>query len=117
MDNSPIDIKIAIRLFFGGGKCFGPGPAQLLKAIDHTGSLRAAAAEMGMSYSKAWTLLRSCEKTLEFPLLEREVGGTNGGFSHLTAKGRDLLEKYNALENQLCAYGSSLVKELFAEYI
>lgn len=35
-------------------KFFGPGVASLLRLVERTGSLQTAAAEMQMSYSKAW---------------------------------------------------------------
>ena len=36
-----------------GIKFFGEGPCRLLRCVEKTGSLRAAAMEMEMSYSKA----------------------------------------------------------------
>ncbi|MEF9852558.1 MAG: LysR family transcriptional regulator [Hydrogenoanaerobacterium sp.] len=115
MSDLPMNIKVSVRLFFGDGKCFGPGPAELLKAIDSYGSLRSAAAAMSMSYSKAWKMLRSCENELGFLLLKREVGGKNGGFSQLTQRGRCFLEQYDILESKLCKYGNDVVGELFNE--
>jgi len=35
-----------------GGRAFGDGPADLLRRVERTGSLRAATAEIGMSYSQ-----------------------------------------------------------------
>ena len=36
-----------------GEKFFGEGPARLLRGIEETGSLNAAAKAMGMAYTKA----------------------------------------------------------------
>ena len=44
-----------------GEKFFGEGPCRLLRAVEQTGSLRAAAASMGMAYTKALKLLRRAE--------------------------------------------------------
>ena len=52
---------------------FGPGVARLLRGIEHTGSLQAAAAEMGMSYSKAWRILHTAERELGFLLVHRRA--------------------------------------------
>ena len=41
-----------------GIKFFGEGPCRLLRGVERTGSLRAAAAEMEMAYSKASKLLK-----------------------------------------------------------
>lgn len=105
------DLKLAPRLFRGGEKCFGPGAAELLEGVDRDGSLRAAAAHMGMAYSKAWTTLRNCEKTLDSPLLTRETGGKGGGGARLTPQGRALLEGYRRLERELDAAGALLLRQ------
>ena len=41
-----------------GEKFFGEGPASLIREIDETGSIRAAASSMGMAYTKALKLLK-----------------------------------------------------------
>lgn len=113
MNRPALELRLSLRLFAGGEKCFGPGPAALLEATDRLGSLRAAAAEGGMAYSKAWTSLRSCEQALGFPLLEREAGGRRGGGSRLTPEGRRLLEAYRTLETRMAREGDRLLRELF----
>lgn len=113
MNGPALELRLSLRLFFGGEKCFGPGPAALLEATDRLGSLRAAAAEADMAYSKAWTSLRSCEQALGIPLLEREAGGRRGGGSHLTQEGRALLDAYRALEARMADEGAKLLRELF----
>ena len=79
-----------------GNKFFGEGPMQLLRAIERTGSLRAAAMEMEMAYSKANKLLKQAEEKLGFRLTARSAGGKDGGGSVLTAEGRQLLRQYEA---------------------
>ena len=83
-----------------GGKAFGDGPFTLLSGVEQTGSLRKAAATMGMSYNKAWRLVREMERRLAFPLLERKVGGATGGGSLLTPEARDLLFRYAAFRRE-----------------
>lgn len=85
--------KLSVRLFTED-KCFGPGLATLLALVRERRSLRAAAAEMGMAYSKAWRILRDCETALGFPLLDSTTGGKNGGGAVLTPKGERLLADY-----------------------
>jgi molybdate transport system regulatory protein len=76
------------------GKVFGDGPYELLRGIEATGSLHKAAAQMEMSYSKAWKLLQMIEQRLGFKLLEREVGGRAGGGSRITPGANDLMSCY-----------------------
>ena len=68
-------------------KFFGEGPCRLLHGVERTGSLRAAAGEMGMAYTKALKLLQNAEKALGFALTERAAGGRCGGGSRLTPEG------------------------------
>ena len=115
MGELALELRMTLRLFFGGEKCFGPGPAALLEATDRLGSLRAAAAEADMAYSNAWTSLRACEQALGFPLLEREAGGRRGGGSRLTKEGRDLLAGYRELERRMDQEGIRLLRELLPQ--
>ena len=45
-------------------KFFGEGPCRLLRGVQETGSLRASALQMGMSYTKALKLLKNAENAL-----------------------------------------------------
>lgn len=94
-------------------KCFGPGVAMLLRRVDRLRSLRAAAMDMDMAYSKAWTILREAERGLGFKLLHSTTGGKNGGGATLTPEGRGMLEAYDRFEAELKAAG----EELFARHI
>ena len=77
-----------------GNKFFGEGPATLLKIIEEKGSLRMAAQEMGMAYTKALKIIKSAESSLGFKLTDRIIGGKDGGGSVLTDEGRKWLDSY-----------------------
>lgn len=54
-------MKPALRVMLcddAGERFFGEGPCRLLHLIEETGSLRSAAAQMGLSYSKALRLVQ-----------------------------------------------------------
>jgi molybdate transport system regulatory protein len=88
-------MRLAYKVWLDqGGKVFGEGPCELLGRVDDTKSLRQAALQMGMSYSKAWSLMRRLEKKIGFQVLRRKVGGKAGGGSELTPAGRLLMERY-----------------------
>lgn len=87
----------------GQEKCFGPGPMQLLQGVEQSGSLHQSAAAMGMSYSKAWKLLKGLEREWGTPLLERHAGGKQGGGSALTPAGKRLLTEYEAMLAEVSA--------------
>jgi molybdate transport repressor ModE-like protein len=67
---------------------------QLLKEIEKEGSINKAAKKLGISYKKAWLLIKNMEDRLGFPILEKKRGGKEGGGSKLTAEGKKLLENY-----------------------
>jgi len=95
-------MKIVYKVWLdSNGKAFGEGPYRLLRNVERTGSLWKAATEMGMSYSKAWRLMRHLEKRLTFPLLERYTGGASGGGSRITPKARDLLDRYEKFQKDV----------------
>ena len=81
-----------------GHRFFGPGPVELLELVDDLGSLNAAAAQMGMAYSKATRLVHEAEEALGVRLTERTIGGCGGGGSQLTPEGHELVRRYRALE-------------------
>jgi len=83
------------------GKAFGEGPDRLLQRVEATGSLHRAAAEMKMSYRKAWLMIRAMEQRLGFTLLTRKVGGISGGGSRLTQEARDLMFRYEAFRKEI----------------
>jgi len=87
--------KVAYKIWLdNNGKAFGDGPYELLRRVEKRTSLHQAANQMGMSYSKAWQLIRTLEERLGFALLERKVGGQSGGGSNVTSQGKDLMNHY-----------------------
>ena len=88
-------MKIGYKIWLDNhGKAFGDGPCELLRRVEKRMSLRQAANQMGMSYSKAWRLIQTLEKRLGFALLERKVGGPSGGGSRVTSPGKALMSQY-----------------------
>ena len=74
----PLSYRVRIQIY-KGEKCFGPGIAELLTRVQETGSLRAAAGEMDLAYSKAWRMVKNSEAALGYKLLISQTGGKNGG--------------------------------------
>jgi len=74
---------------------------QLLAAIDQTGSISAAAEHMQVQYRLAWDRLDQMERGLGLRLVDRHAGGAGGGGAHLTAVGRDLVDRFNALAEEV----------------
>jgi molybdate transport system regulatory protein len=78
----------------------GPGKADLLELVGETGSIREAAERMGMSYMRAWTLIKTMNACFRQPLVVGSRGGSEHGGAGLTETGRAALNLYRALEAQ-----------------
>ena len=78
----------------------GPGKADLLEAIARTGSIRAAAKELDMSYMRAWTLVRVMNGVFRSPLVEKVRGGSEQGGARLTERGEEVLAIYQRMERE-----------------
>lgn len=94
---------------------FGEGPYRLLRGIEECGSLRAAAAKMNLSYSKAITMVGRAEEALGFQLTEKQIGGKGGGGSKLTPQAVAFLEKYEAYREACYEANRKLYLEFFSE--
>lgn len=108
--------NLSCRLFTDA-KCFGPGVAQLLHAVQELHSLRAAALSMDMAYSKAWTIIKNSEKALGFSLLDSTTGGKGGGGAALTPEGARLLRAYDTFCSRLHDAANELFQEEFAPFL
>ena len=108
--------NLSCRLFTDA-KCFGPGVAQLLHAVQELRSLRAAALSMDMAYSKAWTIIKNSEKALGFSLLDSTTGGKGGGGAALTPEGARLLRAYDTFCARLHDAADELFQEEFAPFL
>lgn len=108
--------NLSCRLFTDA-KCFGPGVAQLLHAVQQLHSLRAAALSMDMAYSKAWTIIKNSEKALGFSLLDSTTGGKGGGGAALTPEGARLLRAYDTFCSRLHDAADELFQEEFAPFL
>lgn len=113
--NHNITVRITARLF-AEEKCFGPGVARLLRAVEELHSLRSAAASMNMAYSKAWSIIRSAEQGFGCKLLHSTIGGSGGGGAELTDEARQMIAAYDAYCEKLRAYGEKLFEQTFAFY-
>lgn len=96
-----------------GEKFFGGGPARLLHGVEELGSLRAAAMDMDMAYTKAMRILKNAETALGFPLTSRTTGGKSGGGSSLTPEGKAWLARYDAYAAACAAENRRLFRQFF----
>jgi molybdate transport system regulatory protein len=85
---------------------FGIGIVWLLEEIERTGSIKKAAQNLGMSYSKAHKILKRVEEKTGAVLLEKTRGGIDRGGSFLTDYSKKLIEEYKIFQTNVKDYAN-----------
>ena len=98
MKSAPLRIRSALTLEAGGESLAGQRWMALLENIETTQSISAAAKAIGLSYKAAWDAVEAMNNLSEKPLVLRSKGGKGGGGTSLTARGRQLVETFKAVE-------------------
>lgn len=100
-------LKLRARIYCGEEIAMGPGKADLLAAIEQEGSISAAGRAMGMSYRRAWLLVDAMNRCWREPLVETVAGGSRDRGARLSQTGREVLERYRALQARLAEVEAS----------
>jgi molybdate transport system regulatory protein len=108
--------KPQVRILFGSVYPLGPGKASLIEVVGRTGSISAAARELGMSYRRAWQLIDSTNKCFRQPLVETATGGRGGGGARVTLFGVEVLARFRQIESKAISSVERDIAE-FADYL
>src|SRR5438034_9385659 len=92
------EIHPRFRILCGPDIAIGPGKAELLDHVQDTKSIARAAKRMGMSYMRAWTLIKTMEGCFKQRLVQTQRGGKQGGGADLTETGRKVTALYHGME-------------------
>ena len=103
---------LSVRIALDDGGRIGPGKIDLLEEIAACGSISGAGRAMEMSYRRAWELVEEMNSIFAGPVVERQVGGKNGGGATLTPLGRSLVTRYRAIEKAADAASRRHLEEL-----
>jgi molybdate transport system regulatory protein len=93
--------RVKVWLEVGDRYVFGFGLSEILKAVEATGSIKAAAGQLGKSYRYVWGRIKKAEEALGAPLVQTRVGGTGTGRSSLTTPATRLAADYDALRRRM----------------
>ncbi len=96
--NDPIHLDGAVWMKVGDENLGGHGRVGLLRAITEKGSITQAAKAIGMSYKAAWDAVDTMNNLAGEPLVERSSGGRGGGWTQLTPRGLQLIERFGQIE-------------------
>jgi molybdate transport system regulatory protein len=106
-------IRHKVWLDSGGRFALGDGGVDLLRAVEATGSISAAARRVGWSYRHALAYLDQAEAAFGHALIERTRGGNERGGARLTRAGRDFVGRYVAFRERLDAALLRLYRSTF----
>ena len=106
-------VRSKVWLEVDGQAFLGEGRFRMLAAIERSGSINAAAKDLGISYRKIWAQLQVMEENAPFKLLERRTGGKGGGETRLTPAAKLLLGSYRNLREQVNLAADRGFKEIF----
>jgi molybdate transport system regulatory protein len=96
-----------------GKLVLGPGRLRIFDSIQRTGSIHAAAKELGIGYRAIWGKIKATEQRLGKRLLVRSVGGFHGGGSQLTPKAVALVEAYRIMQDHLADEANKFFENTF----
>jgi molybdate transport system regulatory protein len=87
----------------------------LLEAVGDLGSIRAAAARLGLSYKAAWDAVQALNNLFDAPLVSAQAGGRQGGAAALTRRGRSVVTAFHRLEAELAEVAARLDRGLASD--
>lgn len=97
----PALLHAAVTLRRGEGGRVGAERIALLQAVGDLGSIRAAAARLGLSYKAAWDAVQALNNLFDAPLVAAHAGGSRGGAASLTPRGHALIGAFHHVEAEL----------------
>jgi molybdate transport system regulatory protein len=112
------DFEVKARVWVDAGEdsFLGEGRIRLLHKIKEKGSLTRAAAEMQMSYKKAWLSVRKMNEFSPQTLVVLSRGGSDGGQATLTEYAELVIAKYEDLNAALIEFLKTQ-NEMWEEFI
>ena len=96
-----IQPRVKVWLELDDQYVFGFGLSEILKAIQASGSIKAAAELLGKSYRHVWTRVKEAEEALGEPLVDTRVGGKLVNRSSLTELAGRLVSDFDALRQRM----------------
>ena len=105
-----VRVQFRLRITKGDNIAVGPGKIDLLEAVAATGSISAAARQLGMSYRRAWLLVDTMNQCFEAPVTQGEAGGSRGGGTSLTPLGTEVVRRYRRIEAGAAKAGAADIR-------
>jgi molybdate transport system regulatory protein len=110
-----LEPRLKVWVEAGGEIALSDYRVRLLEAVRDRGSLAEGAADMGLSYRRAWGKIRELEANLGARLVESSAGGPGGGSSHLTPLAEELIARYKRFRAALTSYAEREFEATFED--
>jgi molybdate transport repressor ModE-like protein len=96
-------LRPRIKVWMQGPNGFGFGSRfiAILEAVQRTGSIKHAAAEVGWSYRHVWSRIKRAEAALGCTLVTTQLGGPGKDRSELTPAARQIVSRFHELRTRL----------------
>jgi molybdate transport system regulatory protein len=104
--------RIWVKIVLPGRGDVGPGKIALLRAVQETGSISAAARAMELSYKKAWQLIDEMNGMFKSPVVETHIGGSERGGAAVTPLGERLIALYGEASKSANEANARMLDEL-----
>lgn len=104
--------RVRFRVDLSDRCSIGEGKIALLEAIDRCGSISQAARDLGMSYRRAWLLLRSLNVSFDTLVVTTRGGGSDGGGASVTKFGRELIQAFRDVESVLTTHTAERMRNI-----
>ncbi len=119
VEQSPPVMKVHTKIWLeseAGKLLLGEGRLEIFRAVERTGSLSAAARELGMSYRAVWGKVRSTEERLGVKLVDGVAGGPKHGGTKLTSQAFAFIERFEEFDRRARAAVDSIAEEVFENF-
>jgi len=93
-------LRGSLAFLSGDNHTFTAAQIELLRAIEASGSISAAAKRVGISYKTAWDRVDAMNNLSDKPLVERSAGGARGGGTRVTELGLSIARGFEALQDE-----------------
>ena len=98
---APLTPRVKVWLEIDGEYVFGHGICEILRAVETTGSIKEAAAQLEKSYRYVWGRIKKAEQALSRELVTAHVGGSSVQRSELTPLAKQLCQKFTRLRETM----------------
>lgn len=98
--NKKISNFLKIRIEINKNFNIGPGKISLLESIITNGSITSAAKEMGMSYRKAWKLVKEINDASSKKIIITNTGGKGVGGTKISDDGILFIKAFRNIEQK-----------------